>query len=83
MCIILHENWKFACIISGNASNFNVCPVGAVSKTMRSYFPDSMWLIAEAKAVASSIPGILQKLWKSYKRFKNCKYFLCYVLEGW
>jgi len=45
-------------IISGSASNFNVCPVGAVSKTMRSYFPDSMWLMAEAKAVASSIPGI-------------------------
>ena len=46
--------------MSGSASNFNVCPVGAVSNTMRSYFPDSIWLIAEAKAVASSIPGMLQ-----------------------
>ena len=46
--------------MSGKANNFSVWPVGAVSNTMRSYFPDSMCPIAEANAVASSIPGILE-----------------------
>jgi len=69
-------------IMSGNASNFKVCPVGAVSKTMRSYFPDSMWLIAEAKAVASSIPGILEKLWNSYRGVENWENFIYYLLGG-
>ena len=66
-------------IISGSANNFNVCPVGAVSKTMRSYFPDSMWLMAEAKAVASSIPGMLKNCGIVIKESRIANNFLCYV----
>ena len=58
--------------------------MGAVSKTMRSYFPDSMWLIAEAKAVASSIPGMLENCERVIKesRIAN-RSFLYSVLGGW
>ena len=38
--------------------SLSVCPVGAVSNTMRSYLSLSMCLMAELRAVASSMPGM-------------------------